>query len=430
MTDILFVIPPGLLDVVPHHEATSGMGALNPITATGEAPFAYPPHTIAVCAAVTRAAGLKPTVLDGSRAAASVVARRVAASRDDVLAVHISQGTALTDSNFLRLLRQTGREVKRAPVLLFGPSAHSAAGMLLAEGLADAALLGEPEGALSEAVGRLAAGKLGGIVGANELRPELYDASRLLSDLDGLPFPAWDAVPWQPYEMVSLLSSRGCPDDCRYCAYIVAQGHRTRIQSIERTLAEWEWLVLEVRPPYLQVRDPVFAADRPRVQALCQGIASRNMQIPWACESRPEHFDLELLRLLKAAGCVAVKIGMETGDPELLSRIGRLADGQRASDYMDRCNGWRRSASRSGCAVGSSSSPGFRASRPPRWRAPRPSCGGWRPARSSTQRHTTPMPGPDCPAHPPPYGRKYWSGSNTPTGRDSRCGGGWFDEFY
>jgi dihydroflavonol-4-reductase len=333
---ILFVIPPGLMDVVTHHEATTGMGALVPAeVALGAAGFLYPPQTVAACVAAARAAGMAATVLDGTRARAPAgFAQEVARESCDVLGVLVSQGTAFADANFLRLLRQAGRGGARAPLLLFGPSAHLVAGTVLTEGLADAALLGEPEGAFAEAVSRLAAGRLGRSVVAGELRPELYNDSGLLSNLDALPLPAWDAVPWQPYEMVSLLSSRGCPDGCHYCAYIVAQGHRARVQSIGRTLAEWEWLAREVRPPYLLVRDPVFAANRPRAQALCQGIASRNIQIPWACESRPEHFDRELLRLLKAAGCVTVKIGMETGDPGLLSGIGRLADGQRASDYV------------------------------------------------------------------------------------------------
>ena len=109
----------------------------------------------------------------------------------------------------------------------------------------------------------------------------------------------------------------------------------SRIQSVARTLSEWEWLAREVRPPYLLVRDPVFAADRARVVALCEGITARGIRLPWACESRPEHFDRDLLRLLKAAGCVTVKIGVESGDPDLLRAVGRLAAGQSAADYLE-----------------------------------------------------------------------------------------------
>ncbi len=338
MTDILFVIPPGLIDVVAHHEATTGMGALAPADlALGAAGFLYPPQTVAACVAATRAAGMRASVLDGTRAQSAGGVRPGGRAR----AVRPPGGAGKSGDGLRRCQLPAAapaggpRRGSSPRLLLFGPSAHLVAGALLAEGLADAALLGEPEGALAEAAGRLAAGGGAGVVAAGELRPELYDGSGLLSDLNALPFPAWDIVPWQPYEMVSLLSSRGCPDGCLYCAYIVAQGHRTRMQRVERTLAEWDWLAREVRPPYLLVRDPVFAADPARVRSLCEGLTGRGIQIPWACESRPEHFNLGLLQTMKAAGCVTVKIGMESGDPDLLAAVGRLGEGQRAGDFLD-----------------------------------------------------------------------------------------------
>ena len=73
------------------------------------------------------------------------------------------------------------------------------------------------------------------------------------------------------------------------------------------------------------MRDPVFARDRARVVAICEGLLAHGIQIKFNCESRPEHFDDELLRLLKAAGCWRVKIGLESGDPALLVGIGSRA---------------------------------------------------------------------------------------------------------
>lgn len=334
---IVCIIPPGLSAMIAHHEATSGMGALIPAaTAQRSVGNVYPPQTVATCIAAARAAGIDTSVLDGTYCRAPVeFARAVATADGDILAMLVSQGTALSDANFLRLLRQVSGGVQRAHLLLFGPSAHFVVAPLFVEGLAAAAVLGEPEGAVVEAARLVAAGQLSGVVTTNALRPELYSASGLLSDLDALPFPAWDAVPWQPYEMVSMLSSRGCPAPCRYCAYTVVQGHCIRTQSVERTLAEWEWVTREVRPPYLVVRDPVFAAERARVVALCEGIIRRGVRLEWACESRPEHFDRELLRLLKDAGCATVKIGMESGDPALLQTIGRLGKNQRSRDYTE-----------------------------------------------------------------------------------------------
>ncbi|MCX6031079.1 MAG: NAD-dependent epimerase/dehydratase family protein [Chloroflexi bacterium] len=320
----MFIAPQGLPDVAAHHEATAGMGALD----FAPRPFLYPPHTIAQVAAVTRAAGLPTSVYVPGTSEVPGTWPDAA----DILAILVSEGTAHADETFMRILRwrQPGQKV-----LLFGPSARFMAERWLTAGLADAVLLGEPEGAIADAVEALADGKLAGAISAHTLRPDRYDAGDLLLDLDALPFPAWDLVPWQAYEqMASLLSSRGCPADCRFCAYVAAGGRRFRSQSIERTLAEWAWLAAEVQPGYLMMRDSVFAHDRTRATAICEGVIARKIVLRWGCESRPEHFDRDLLRLMKAAGCEDVKIGLESADPDLLDRLGRLGEGQRADAYL------------------------------------------------------------------------------------------------
>ncbi len=326
----LIVVPPGLGDITSHHEATGGMGGLAPRAQL----FPYPPQIAATCVAAARAAGLAVDFLDaqGTQMLVGAVLRHTAAHPAQVLAVLVSHGTTLADMNFLRLLQRAPLERK---VLLFGPSAHLAPQAWLGERLASACLLGEPEGAIAEAISQLAAGPLTGAVHARELAPQWYLEDDLLTDLDGLPYPAWDQAPWQPYGMVSLLSSRGCPDACRFCAYKALQGHQTRCQGTERTLAEWAWLANQIKPPYLLIRDPVFAQDRARVQALCEGIIRQGIQIPWACESRPEHFDHELLGLMRVAGCVTVKIGMESGDADFLAEIGRIETSDAAQTYLD-----------------------------------------------------------------------------------------------
>lgn len=332
MAHVLLVIPPGLGPLAPHHEATSGMGYLGP----REGAFFYAPHTVALCAAIARREGLAVTVLDGTREDnPAEFARRVLDQHADAVALLVSEGTRLSDDNFLRLLAHLARGQAVPPRLLFGPSAHFVADGWLAEGLAAAALIGEPEAAFAAAAERVAAGALAGRAAAAAVRPDSYRPDGLLADLDALPFPAWDLLAWQPYAAVGLLSSRGCPAECTFCAYVVAQGRQFRCQSVERTLAEWEWLVRAVKPPQIVFRDPVFAHDRQRVVALCEGILARGLRYRWACESRPEHFDRELLRLMAAAGCYAVKIGMESGDPALLAALRRIEGPEQAVRYLD-----------------------------------------------------------------------------------------------
>ncbi len=319
---VAFVIPSGWTGLAAHHEATSGMGAL----AAGAAPFLYPPQTVAVCAAEARRAGIETAfvpaeaILEGHR------------TKDfDVLAILVSHGTHLADAHLLRQLSSlcAAESPTPTPVLVFGASAHLVAHPWIEEGLAHTALLGEPEGAIAEAIQRTAHGELAGVVLARDLAPGRYRTEYHLADLDTLPYPAWDIASWKPYGAASILTSRGCPSGCAYCAYTVPGGTVFRAQSPERVVDEIAWLAQTEAPPRVQVRDPVFAHEPGRAMAICEQLMRRGVRQSFACESRPEHFDDELLRALHAAGCSTVKIGLESADPELLVRIGRAADAER-----------------------------------------------------------------------------------------------------
>ncbi len=330
MNDVLFVIPPGMGDMAANHEGAAGMGALSP----EQNVFAYPPHTVAACIPGATARGWSVSVADGTGKRPGAFAAEVAGTTAGVVAVQVAVGTAESDLSFLRLLVHTRRQRLHPPILLFGASAGRAVSAdWIDAGLAEAVLAGEPEIGLGPALVRVAGGAMGRLE-AHSLAPQSYTPTGLLSDLDALPYPDWERTPWRPYEMVSLLSSRGCSAPCAYCAYVLTQGAIFRAQSVERTFAEWMDIAARIKPPYLIVRDPVFAQDYQRVAALCERLARQDLRLDWACESRPEHFDRQLVRVMKAAGCATIKIGMESGDPALLAKLGRTRDNETASAYL------------------------------------------------------------------------------------------------
>jgi len=87
-------------------------------------------------------------------------------------------------------------------------------------------------------------------------------------------------------------------------------------------------------------RDPAFAHDRGRVMEICEGILADSVlskaagrSFTWECESRPEHFDVDLLRGMKKAGCGWVKIGLETTCGETLQAVRRLETQEDAEVY-------------------------------------------------------------------------------------------------
>ena len=326
---LYLVNPPSPPEGVANREGASGLGALD----RRSNPFLYPPHLLATLAAAAQGAGWRAHLLDAAGSGWDIQETLAHLSNDEVpVVVQVSYASHQADGDFLRLLRL---ERPRAWVLVVGSPARALAEEWQAEGLADAFLLGEPEGAFVAALACRERGEVG-ILTPSQLNLSGYDADGRLTNLDALPYPAWEHINQERYGFLSILSSRGCPDGCLYCPYAVAQGTSFRAQSPLRTVEEMDWLTRTHRPARIVFRDPVFARDRARVQALCSELRARNVRIPWECESRPEHFDAELLREMRFAGCDTVKIGLETVDPALLVALRRVANPEAAGAYVAR----------------------------------------------------------------------------------------------
>jgi anaerobic magnesium-protoporphyrin IX monomethyl ester cyclase len=151
-------------------------------------------------------------------------------------------------------------------------------------------------------------------------------------DLDRLPRPAWDLLPHERYPFFTLYASRGCYHACSYCPYIAAQG-AFRPRSPQLVSDEARWLDRAFHPARLVFRDPAFAADRQHTIDVCQALRKARVRVGWECESRPEHFDVDLLYRMRRAGCQTVKLGLETVDDDLLWSLNRLLPGWTASRY-------------------------------------------------------------------------------------------------
>ena len=326
--EVILVNPPGLPGTTANREGAAGLGQVEPVPAG----FSYPPQTVATIAANLRREGWPVAALDAVGEGLDLPATlgRLEGHGRAILGVMASYATLPADLAFLRALRAP------APVIAFGPATRYVQHALLPELDRGAVLLGEAEGAFSAACSAVLEVPRGP---ARLLTPALlglhgYDDQGLLADLDALPFPAWDLLPYSRYRFLTIMGSRGCGDRCAYCPYVAAQGPRFRGRSPEGVVDELAWLTERFHPPRVVFRDPVFAWDPERVHAICEGILRRGIRASWECESRPEHFDVEMLGLMRRAGCEGIKIGVETVSETLLHRLRRLDQEQEAKDYQ------------------------------------------------------------------------------------------------
>lgn len=324
---VVLVNPPSAPGTTANREGAAGLGAVAP----GEGAFAYPPQIIATLATGLQAEGFEVRIVDAVAGRFDIreACAQAVACDPALVGVFTTYATRQTDTAFLAALRE-GCSV---PLVAFGPATRFLVGQLAA----DVLLCGEPELSfvpLCQAL--LGADPPRGVIWPRDLGVCGYDSEGLIENLAALPRPSWECVPWRDYGFLTVTGSRGCPDACAYCPYSVAGGSHVRARLPEDIAEEMAWVERDFAPPRLIFRDPVFAHSRERVVSLCQEITRRRIRIPWECESRPEHFDTELIPVMAKAGCRCLKIGLESADPQVLVSVRRVNTVDEGMHYLAR----------------------------------------------------------------------------------------------
>ena len=145
-----------------------------------------------------------------------------------------------------------------------------------------------------------------------------------IEDLDTLPLPARHLLPISKYHAlgfpVSIITSRGCPNQCIFCLGRRMVGSRVRFRSPGRVADEIA-AVLALGFTRINIADDLFTASKKRVKAFCDEIVRRGLSFAWSAFARVDTVSEEVLRLMREAGCDSVSFGIESGNPDMLKRI-------------------------------------------------------------------------------------------------------------
>jgi anaerobic magnesium-protoporphyrin IX monomethyl ester cyclase len=137
-----------------------------------------------------------------------------------------------------------------------------------------------------------------------------------VQNLDDLPLPAWHLFPKATEHFI--ITARGCPFNCNFC--MRAHGQKPRLRSVENVLKELEMLAHVYKTTYVYVADETFTLFKERATEICEGMIKRklNHKFIWDAETRVNCINFEVLEKMKEAGCVLIKFGIESGNPEIL----------------------------------------------------------------------------------------------------------------
>ncbi len=215
-----------------------------------------------------------------------------------------------------------------------GPSAIPE--YMLRKTKADAVVMGEGELVLVDLLDALANGREISFVPGLGFRKGndvfINQRRELISDLDTLPFPAWDlfpmehyiASPWPPAggtdRWMSLYASRGCLYRCNFC-YRMDPGHRMR--SLGNVLEEIKIMIDLYKINFFDFYDELFAPSKRRMIEFCEAISSLNRPISFGCNGRFNLLDRETLKIMKEAGCRFINFGLESGEQAVLDKMNK-----------------------------------------------------------------------------------------------------------
>jgi len=323
---MILVNPPSPPGTLSNKDTMGGLGQLYPSGALSK----MPPLDIPYCAAVLRQRGIPFEVVEclGLSLDIDKFLYRIRNIKADIVAIRTSLPTFDWDLQIAGLVKEkTG-----ARIILFGPCTTHLYREALQHDAIDGILLGEPELVLADIAATGFATQHPNLLKRDQLNDTPPHVA-FVEDLDELPIPAWDLMPYTAYSgaelmrnitpFVTMLASRGCVHGCLYCPYPITQGRKLRYHSVKRVVEQMKWLQNSLGVRAVLFRDPEFAIDINRTTTLCEEMIAHNIKISWRCETRIENLDPDLVRIMSRAGCIGLNMGIESFDEGVLSFLGR-----------------------------------------------------------------------------------------------------------
>ncbi len=152
-------------------------------------------------------------------------------------------------------------------------------------------------------------------------------------NLDKLPFPARDLLPIRKYRTTlngvpsaNLITSRGCPYNCYFCASSKFGGIKWRARSAKNIVDEMEMLRNQYGYRAFEFLDDNFTLSKKRVFEFADELEKRNMtDIIWWCFARVDTIakNEPMVKRMAEVGAYRVFLGLESVNESVLDNYGK-----------------------------------------------------------------------------------------------------------
>lgn len=223
------------------------------------------------------------------------------------------------------------KETTGAPVLMGGAHPTFFPEVISREPCLDFAIRGEAEEAMPQLIqaleGRRKLSEVGNLVYRESGECRMNPLLPLIQDLDSIPFPDRTLLPGANRNAVFVITGRGCPYRCSYCfnhsynQMYRGLGSMRRRRSVGNVIAEIRDLRESMGELQMIVfQDDIFIMEEEWVTEFCERYPAE-IGLPFHCHLRANLVTPGMVESLSGAGCLSVKMAIETHDDHLRNRV-------------------------------------------------------------------------------------------------------------
>jgi len=270
--------------------------------------------------------------------------RRITAENPDLVGITCNSGNMDAARILTERLKRRG-----LPVILGGSHPTVLPEQSLSYTGADMAAIGEGELILVRVMdalrGKGSLSDIPSLAWRENGRIAVNPKADLIADVDSLPIPDRSFINRSEYFGEVILTGRGCPFDCAYCASRNIWGRKVRMRSVGSIIEELEILRhaaeseqlsntslaeeqraadFDPRPGrwVVKVVDDTFTVNRKRTLALLDEIISAGLNcFEFTGGVRADTLDEPLVAKMRKANFRRVTLGVESGSPRILKTI-------------------------------------------------------------------------------------------------------------
>lgn len=271
------------------------------------------------------------------------IAQHLAGFKPDLIGITLN--FSVSWGYFVQISRVIRERLPDATIVVGGGHATFAYKHVLQGGLADYVVRGEGEYAFADLVSALGSGKESTIQGVFDLAKSNTLASDIgeMFNFEDIEMPDWGLVDAEGYTrgnnsfrflgsrgdvFAQIVTARGCPYQCSYCAASNAYGNKLRYRPVNRVIAEIEWLRNRYGVTGFIPEDDMFISKAERSLQLLKALAADNRGIKIAVRNglAVSALSEEVVDLMVQANVTTCNVAIDGGTPEMQKQIGKNCD--------------------------------------------------------------------------------------------------------